>query len=100
MSEDKDIVACLKKKRSILRTAVTKLEHELLETEHIDVDKLEEIIEILVTKFESLKCIDNELDPLFGEIEFEEECTKTEEYNDKVTLTKFRVNKRICELNF
>ncbi|GFQ64056.1 DUF1758 domain-containing protein [Trichonephila clavata] len=43
MSEDKDRVACLKKKRSILRTAVTntvtKLEHELLETERIDVDK-------------------------------------------------------------
>ncbi|GFR30924.1 hypothetical protein TNCT_238361 [Trichonephila clavata] len=78
---------------------VTKLEHELLETEHIDVDKLEEILEILVTKFESLKCIDNELEPLFGEIEFEEEYTKTEEYHDKVTLTKFRVNKRIRELN-
>ncbi|GFQ77216.1 DUF1758 domain-containing protein [Trichonephila clavata] len=103
MSEDKDRVACLKRKRSILRTAVTntvtKLEHELLETGHIDVDKLEEILEILVTKFESLKCIDNELEPLFGEIEFEEEYTKTEEYNDKVTLTKFRVNKRIRELN-
>ncbi|GFQ82036.1 DUF1758 domain-containing protein, partial [Trichonephila clavata] len=103
MSEDKDRVACLKRKRSVLRTAVTntvtKLEHELLETEHIDVDKLEEILEILVTKFESLKCIDNELEPLFGEIEFEEEYTKTEEYNDKVTLTKFRVNKRIRELN-
>ncbi|GFR21129.1 integrase catalytic domain-containing protein [Trichonephila clavata] len=100
---DKDRVACLKRKRSILRTAVTntvtKLEHELLETEHIDVDKLEEILEILVTKFESLKCIDNELEPLFGEIEFEEEYTKTEEYNDKVTLTKFRVNKSIRELN-
>ncbi|GFQ84438.1 integrase catalytic domain-containing protein [Trichonephila clavata] len=73
MSEDKDRVACLKRKRSILRTAVTntvtKLEHELLETGHIDVDKIQE------------------------------EYTKTEEYNDKVTLTKFRVNKRIRELN-
>ncbi|GFQ78921.1 integrase catalytic domain-containing protein, partial [Trichonephila clavata] len=66
-----------KRKRSILRTAVTNT----------------------VTKFESLKCIDNELEPLFGEIEFEEEYTKTEEYNDKVTLTKFRVYKRIRELN-
>ncbi|GFR02562.1 DUF1758 domain-containing protein [Trichonephila clavata] len=103
MSEDKDRVACLKKKRSFLRTGVTntvtRLEHELLETERIDVNKLEEILEILVTKFESLKCIDNELEPLFGKIEFEEEYTKTEEYNDKVTLTKFRVNKRIRELN-
>ncbi|GFR30911.1 integrase catalytic domain-containing protein [Trichonephila clavata] len=91
MSEDKDRVYCLKRKRSILRTAVTntvtKLEHELLETEHIDVDKLEEILEILVTKFESLKCIDNELEPLFGEIEFEEEYTKTEEYNGGTALS-------------
>ncbi|GFQ74729.1 hypothetical protein TNCT_178361 [Trichonephila clavata] len=99
MSEDKDRVVCLKKKRSILRTAVTKLEHELLEIEHIDVNKLEEILETLVTKFQSPKCVDKELEPLFGEIEFEEECTKTEEYNDKVTHTKFRVNKRIRELN-
>ncbi|GFT10392.1 hypothetical protein TNCV_3736121 [Trichonephila clavipes] len=100
MSENRTVR--LKNKRSILRTAVTnavtKFEHELFETELLDINRLNEIFEILITKFESLKCVNDELEPLFDEVVFEDEYTEAEEYNDKVNLTKFRVNKRFQEL--
>lgn len=95
-------VARLKKKRGTLRTAVTKsltdLETETLKEEPTKIVDLEELLEIVLNNFESLKATDDQLEPFLKIEEFDAEFSKAEEYRQKVVRAKFRATKRIEEL--
>ncbi|XP_071033036.1 uncharacterized protein [Parasteatoda tepidariorum] len=101
MSADEKIKQ-LKRKRGSLRTSVTntltKLDAELSKTEDINVSVIEEIIETLTNKFDSLSSVDKELEPLFNDDEYQSEFEKTEEYQDKVVISKLRAKKKINEM--
>ncbi|GFS75930.1 uncharacterized protein TNCV_4665721 [Trichonephila clavipes] len=100
MTEDAGIVT--KKKRAVLRTAVTKcisqLEKELQKTEPDDI-AVEELLEHLEQKFECLKVVDKECEPLYSPTEIDKEIEAVEQYFDKIVTWRFRAKKQLGKNN-
>ncbi|GFU67276.1 uncharacterized protein TNCV_3556021 [Trichonephila clavipes] len=100
MTEDAGIVT--KKKRAVLRTAVTKcisqLEKELQKTEPDDI-AVEELLEHLEQKFECLKIVDKECGPLYSPTEIDKEIEAVEQYFDKIVTWRFRAKKQLGKNN-
>ncbi|GFV25023.1 uncharacterized protein TNCV_884891 [Trichonephila clavipes] len=100
MTEDAGIVT--KKKRAVLRTAVTKcisqLEKELQKTEPDDI-AVEELLEHLEQKFECLKIVDKECEPLYSPTEIDKEIEAVEQYFDKIVTRRFRAKKQLGKNN-
>ncbi|GFY02446.1 uncharacterized protein TNCV_3503271 [Trichonephila clavipes] len=100
MTEDAGIVT--KKKRAVLRTAVTKcisqLEKELQKTEPDDI-AVEELLEHLEQKFECLKIVDKECEPLYSPTEIDKEIEAVEQYFDKIVTWRFRAKKQLGKNN-
>ncbi|GFV50846.1 uncharacterized protein TNCV_3921391 [Trichonephila clavipes] len=99
MTEDAGIVT--KKKRAVLRTTVTKcisqLEKELQKTEPDDI-AVEELLEHLEQKFECLKIVDKECEPLYSPTEIDEEIEAVEQYFDKIVTWRFRAKKQLGKI--
>ncbi|GFT37477.1 uncharacterized protein TNCV_4879261, partial [Trichonephila clavipes] len=90
---------CYKKKRAVLRTAVTKcisqLEKELQKTEPDDIAVEELLLEHLEQKFECLKIVDKECEPLYSPTEIDKEIEAVEQYFDKIVTWRFRAKKQL-----
>ncbi|GBN99639.1 hypothetical protein AVEN_179943-1 [Araneus ventricosus] len=100
MTEDTGVL--IKKKRAALRTAVTKyiqqLEKELKKNESDD-DEVEELLEHLSEKFESLKVVDRECETLYKPAEIDKELEVAEQYWDKIITWRFRAKKHLRKSN-
>ncbi|XP_035214246.1 uncharacterized protein LOC118188022 [Stegodyphus dumicola] len=88
----------LKKKRGGLRTSITRILKKIeleLDKSSVDINLLEEDLELLNDKFESLKIADSEIESTLKPEEFDEEIQTTEECRERILLWKFRAKKRI-----
>ncbi|XP_071042324.1 uncharacterized protein [Parasteatoda tepidariorum] len=97
-------IELLKKKRTTLRTSVTKLiskiESEIQKNEITDEEtEIDLIIEQLNDKFESLKTVDSELENLFKPEDLDKELETAEEYREKIVTWRFKANKYLRNLN-
>ncbi|GBN21039.1 hypothetical protein AVEN_75944-1 [Araneus ventricosus] len=96
MTEDTGVL--IKKKRAALRTAVTKyiqqLEKELKKNEPDD-GEVEELLEHLSEKFESLKVVDRECETLYKPAKIDKELEVAEQYRDKTITWRFRAKKHL-----
>ncbi|KFM68787.1 hypothetical protein X975_05727, partial [Stegodyphus mimosarum] len=86
----------LKKKRGGLRNSITrileKIELELVKSS-VNVNLIEEDLELLNDKFESLKMTDSEIESVLKPEELDEEIQTTENYRERIRLWKFRAKK-------
>ncbi|GBM10768.1 hypothetical protein AVEN_148-1 [Araneus ventricosus] len=76
-----------KKKRAVLRTAVTKYIQQLgkeLKKNEPDDGEIEELLEHLSEKFESLKAVDRECENLYKPEEIDKELEAAEQCRDKI----------------
>ncbi|XP_035221065.1 uncharacterized protein LOC118194000, partial [Stegodyphus dumicola] len=73
---------------------LNKIELEL-DKSSVDVNLLEEGLELLNDKFESLKIADSEIESILKPEELNEEIQTAEEYRERLLLWKFRAKKRI-----
>ncbi|GFR32578.1 hypothetical protein TNCT_269311 [Trichonephila clavata] len=93
---EKDIVTVLKKKRTQLRTAVTKLINtieEEIEKPNINYEEVEVNIELLEDKFLHLSTTDAELIKYFKPVDADKEFISSEDYRDKVIRCKYKTAK-------
>ncbi|GFR20126.1 hypothetical protein TNCT_27271 [Trichonephila clavata] len=102
---EKDIVTVLKKKRTQLRTAVTKLINtieEEIEKPKVNYEEVEVNIELLEDKFLHLSTTDDELIKYFKPEDADKEFISSEDYRDKVIRCKYKTTKclkaRVLEL--
>ena len=86
----------LKINRKSLRTAVTKLVNTLdaaVKENPTDIDSIDELLNQLKIKSNSLSEVDRDLDPLIPLNDYEAEKNSTYEYTDKISLAIFRAQK-------
>ncbi|GFT44190.1 integrase catalytic domain-containing protein [Trichonephila clavipes] len=94
---NKDILERAKKTRSVSRSLVTKqinkLESEISNT--ADKTTVHEIYMQLISKFEELSTLDNEIENLIDIESLEEEIVTREEYRDKFIIWKIRAERYV-----
>ncbi|GFY51680.1 hypothetical protein TNIN_306581 [Trichonephila inaurata madagascariensis] len=94
-----DVISRLKMHRGILGTSVTKqiksIETELRNETPVN---LEEFIEILKEFAIELESLDNEMHKLIDPKQLEADVNTAMEYREKITIWKFRVNKKLNSL--
>ncbi|GBL95382.1 hypothetical protein AVEN_154789-1 [Araneus ventricosus] len=100
MTEDTGVL--IKKKLATLRIAIAKyiqqLEKELKKNEPDD-GEVEELLEHLSEKFESLKAVDRECKNLYKPAEIDKELEVAEQYRDKIITWRFRAKKHLRKSN-
>ncbi|GBM50688.1 hypothetical protein AVEN_31836-1 [Araneus ventricosus] len=103
MSENAEQIELLKRKRTTLRSSVTKLinkiEAELKKTDVTEENDMELYIETLNDKFESLKLTDSNLEKILSLKDIEKELESAEEYREKIVTCRFKAIKYIRNLN-
>ncbi|GFX80556.1 uncharacterized protein TNCV_3929641 [Trichonephila clavipes] len=73
-------------------------EKELQKTEPDDI-AVEELLEHLEQKFECLKIVDKECEPLYSPTEIDKEIEAVEQYFDKIVTWRFRAKKQLGKNN-
>ncbi|XP_054709142.1 uncharacterized protein LOC129218845 [Uloborus diversus] len=97
-NEQCDKLEKYKKNRTVLRGSCTRLSNQIdscLKSENLDFDTLEENIDQLNIKYESLMKIDDKSEPLVKAEEYDSEVSSVYEYRDKITLMLFRGRKKL-----
>ncbi|GFY72114.1 hypothetical protein TNIN_87821 [Trichonephila inaurata madagascariensis] len=94
-----DIISRLKKCKGIVRSSVTK-QIKSIETElrNETPDNLEELIEILKELAIELESLDNEIHKIMIQKQMEADVNTAMEYQEKITIWKFRANKKLNSL--
>ncbi|XP_054716907.1 uncharacterized protein LOC129226330 [Uloborus diversus] len=91
----------LKKNRTVIRTAVTKITNiieGLIKEDQIDLETLKELLNQLHIKAELLKKIDDDIEPLLELEEYEKELISAYKYAEKVSNTIFRAEGKLKEI--
>ncbi|KAG0423885.1 hypothetical protein HPB47_000376 [Ixodes persulcatus] len=90
----------LKRKRTTLRAATTKVINEigaLLTSDPTEIGELEEKLDILLLKEASLKELDREIEPSVEDEALAEEVSGAEGYAERISVAKTRVKRKIKE---
>ncbi|GFV58036.1 uncharacterized protein TNCV_538491 [Trichonephila clavipes] len=103
MTEDAGIVTKKETSRTKNRCnkCISQLEKELQKTEPDDI-AVEELLEHLEQKFECLKIVDKECEPLYSPTEIDKEIEAVEQYFDKIVTWRFEqetTRKKIINLS-
>ncbi|XP_054706547.1 uncharacterized protein LOC129216358 [Uloborus diversus] len=91
----------LKKNRTVIRAAVTKITNAiegLIKVDQIHSEPLEEQLNQLHIKAELLKKIDEDIEPLLELEEYEKELVSAYEYAEKISNTIFRAQRKLKEI--
>ncbi|GBN98169.1 hypothetical protein AVEN_78940-1 [Araneus ventricosus] len=102
MTENAEQIELLKRKRTTLRSSVTKLiniEAELKKTDITEENDIEFYIETLNDKFGSLKLTDSNLEKILSLKDIDKVLESAEEYREKIVTCRFKAIKNIRNLN-
>ncbi|GFT63512.1 hypothetical protein NPIL_481051 [Nephila pilipes] len=100
MAKAQSLIRIIKKETKILRTAVTKAVNyleDMLSNPDLNIEKLDELAEILSIKFELLILVYQQLEFLFKPQKFSSEFQTTEEYGEKALSWQSRGKRKINE---